>query len=90
MPSALAYAEEAEPYGFAKGVRKACEAALNKRDPKGAKARRMNSSSSRGQIGTIRQAPEILLTEELHRRVRAKKRREYRRIWMSNRRSSVN
>lgn len=69
-------ADESLGYGYAKGCKKAFEAFLAGRDPKGAQRRKAKSSAVRGQIGVLRQTPDELLAEEMLRRARRQKRRE--------------
>lgn len=89
MPSAIIHNEESLPYGFAKGMKAACDAALRKRDPREAKAKQANSSAVRGQMGTLKRAPVSLLVQEVTRRLRAEGRRAYRREWMRNKRREI-
>lgn len=75
MGSPLADTTESLPYGFAKDLRKACDAALDRRDPKGRQASKANSSHARTQRNALRAASEYQLLQELLRRQSAVRRR---------------
>lgn len=68
-------ANEALPYGSARGVREALDAFLAKRDPKQAKANKKNSPGARRNRNVIDNAPDEVILAVLLNRHRAERAR---------------